>query len=47
MAQIKKKYERPKMKVFELVSQGPLICTSGGGLGNPGGYDDGDDPFAP
>lgn len=47
MAQIKKKYERPKMKVFELVSQGPLICTSGGPLNNPGDYDDGGNPFNP
>lgn len=45
MKQIKKKYEKPQIEIFSLQNQAPLICTSGGGLGNPGDYDNGGNPF--
>lgn len=42
----KKTYERPQLQVFALQKQVPIICTSGGGLNNPGGLENGGDPFA-
>lgn len=47
MKKTKLKYEKPAMQVYELQRQVPIICTSGGGLGSPGGYDNGGDPWNP
>ena len=39
----KKNYEAPTIQVVNLEKQAPLVC--GSGLGNPGDYPGGGDPF--
>ena len=42
----KKKYEKPSMEVYELKNQTRLLAGSEG-LGNPGPFKPGGDPFNP
>ena len=37
-------YLTPETEVLEFKCEG-IICESGGGVGGPGGYDNGGDPF--
>ena len=37
-------YSRPETKVFRFISEG-IICESGGGVGGPGDFGNGGDPF--
>ena len=37
-------YDTPSTDVLDVRPEG-VICTSGGGLNNPGSYDNGGDPF--
>lgn len=41
---IKDDYQVPETAVLDLNTEG-VICTSGGGLNDPGGYGNGGDPF--
>ena len=34
----KKKYQKPKMRIYSLIKQTPLLAGSGGGSSEPGGY---------
>ena len=47
MTEKKQNYEKPAMQVYELQKHAPFVCMSGGGVGSPGNYGDGDDPWNP
>ena len=37
-------YTSPECDIIKMTTEG-VIATSGGGVGDPGGYDNGGDPF--
>jgi len=44
MMKTKEIYLSPETEVMEIFSEG-VVCTSGGGVGNPGDFGNGGDPF--
>lgn len=47
MSKLKKKktYESPTIEVISVEQEAPLVCTSGGGFGNPGNPGNGGNPY--